>query len=544
MVRYQLKLFGPFMMRERDGSEIQIAGAKHRALVAILATATNGTHTRAWIQETLWGRAGEEHGRASLRRALSDLRRIFGHHFEQLFETSNVNIQLKLGHIEIIGSRADGEFLEGIRLHERKFNSWLVDKRVGDTAFGHPAIGHSQRQFVPRIAIVPFVTISGEPIERHFSDMLSLEVSRALSRSSVVEVISHLSSRRFSKRYVELQQIRDTLKINYLVHGTMRINDTTFQLDADFIEIESGTIIWTRKYSGDVRSFLKGDGEVVARIGRDVGQTVLQASIELAETAPLPKIASHAVFLSSILLMHQHRLAQFSRSRVQLEELISRNPSNAYLQAWLAKWYILSISQGWSVDPVKDMSTAADNTQRALDINPTCALSLTIDGMVQGDRNGDMELAELRFHKATEHDPNHALAWLMFSRLKSFCGAGPEAVQYANKAITLSPIDPYGYFFDILGAMAHNVAGDYGTGCKWALRSLQSNPRHTSSYRVLAISQQMMGLGDDARETVKKLLKLDPTLTIEQYRKSHPASMQEIGRQWADALERAGVPCN
>ncbi len=112
----------------------------------------------------------------------------------------------------------------------------------------------------------------------------------------------------------------------------------------------------------------------MANITADYRQTrrqeVLRASVEIARSVPLPQVAAHALFMVSISGMHQHRLASFARSRNNLEELISRLPGHSKLHAWLAKWYILSIAQGWSLDVPKDSQIAAGNTARALDINP------------------------------------------------------------------------------------------------------------------------------------------------------------------------------
>ena len=186
------------------------------------------------------------------------------------------------------------------------------------------------------------------------------------------------------------------------------------------------------------------------------------------------------------------------------------------------------------------MNIAAESTQRALDINSMCPFSLALDGMVQGDRQKDFSLSKSRFKKATEHDPNHALAWLMFSRMHAFIGDGAEAVKYATKATELSPLDPFRYFYDILNAMAHNVARGHKTAEFLALKSLKSNPRHTSSYRVLAIAQQLLGHDADARQTVKKLMALEPGLTIDSNLQNHPASRQHVGREWAYALKSSG----
>jgi hypothetical protein len=117
-------------------------------------------------------------------------------------------------------------------------------------------------------------------------------------------------------------------------------------LDADFIDARSGKIAWTRTFTGKTHAVMQGDSEVVYDISLEIGRALLKASIELAFSNPLPQIQSHALFMSAISLMHRHQLAEFSRSRVFLEELIKRSPNYSFLHAWLAKWYILAISQG------------------------------------------------------------------------------------------------------------------------------------------------------------------------------------------------------
>jgi|FLOH01.1.fsa_nt_gi adenylate cyclase len=93
-------------------------------------------------------------------------------------------------------------------------------------------------------------------------------------------------------------------------------------------------------------------------------------------------------------------------------------------------------------------------------------------------------------------------------------------------------------------AFADMVNGDYAAATNLAVRSITANPRHTSSYRVLAITQHFMGKTDDAKITVRKLMALELELTIKRHLQSHPASNQATGQAWASALQAAGVPPN
>ncbi|MGB0440384.1 MAG: tetratricopeptide repeat protein, partial [Paracoccaceae bacterium] len=267
-----------------------------------------------------------------------------------------------------------------------------------------------------------------------------------------------------------------------------------------------------------------------------------RTSIELGLTTPLPQVDSHALFMSAVAGIHQHYWPTFAKARDYLEELCARLPDHSVLHAWLAKWHIIAIAQGWSSDHARDFETAYARSSTALEVNPTCPTALTIDGFVRGTRIGEMQISQNRFQSALGLDPNNALGWLMYSRMQSYLGHGPEAVQMAQKARRLSPVDPYAYFFDIMEAMAQLVNGDAVSALDLAKSSIQTNPRHSSSFRVLAMAQARLGQLQEARQTVTRLLHLEPDLTVSHYLAGHPAGDQPIVRETADLLSQAGVP--
>lgn len=537
--KLELRVYGGFSCRWDDGNVVAITGSKHRALLATLVLANDGVRTRNWLQEHLWGLSGKEHGRSSLRRALSDLRKTFGNHFDDLFELTNIDVTLKLDRVALVGGVQDGALLDGLTLAEPLFQQWIGQKRAIKAL---PAgIASVRDNVAPVVAVLPLMSSRNSPDETHFGDMLALEIARCLSRSRLVNVISHLSSRQFGGPHLNTQALRSGLNADYALHGSVRTDGSSYRLDVDFIEVETGRILWSRPFGGAIAEVLNGDAALVYDVGRQCGLAVLSASIELAYSRPLPQVASHALFMTAITGMHQHQISNFARSREQLEELALRFPSHSTLHSWIAKWYLLAISQGLSVDPSHDTQLASDACARALDINPNCAFSLTIDGMVQGGQD-EMNVSADRFAMATELDPNQALGWLMYSRMNSFMGNGAVAVQQAQQAMKLSPLDPHRYFYDIMASLAHFVNGDLEEANTLADRSIRANPRHTSSYRVKAFVAQSAGHESEARETMKILRKLEPNLTVSNYLSTHSAGNLPTGQHWAQLLSAAGLP--
>ena len=144
--RLHARLFGAFALSWSDGEEVHLRSAKAQALVAMLATAPDGKRTRAWLQEALWGRSGEEHGRASLRQCLTAVRRALGPPCDTVVLISHQSIRLRTDCFVLVGSPADGEFLEGLHIREDGFLSWLQKLRA---SFQLPEQGSGNGESTP-----------------------------------------------------------------------------------------------------------------------------------------------------------------------------------------------------------------------------------------------------------------------------------------------------------------------------------------------------------------------------------------------------------
>lgn len=563
-----IRLYGAFSMSYDEGDAIPVRSVKLRALLAMLATAPEGRRTRAWLQDMLWSRSGHEHGRASLRRALADLRTLFGDQFSEFFTANNTEVSLNLDRVTLIGTASDGEFLEGIDIAEEGFEDWLRTQRqaLSDTpdtagvqpnggsglpAAGakapsrHPGILQVLREsdtLHPSLAILPLAAARGAEGAGPLGDMLAEELSRAMSRSHLLDVISHLSCRTLDARSVALSQIRDALDADYVVCGNYRIDGERMIVNADFIDARTGRIGWTREVSGDLRAFLKGDDTVIATLGEDIGRGVTESAIELARSAPLEDVETHALLMSGIALMHRYSVASFAKAQTYLEEVGRRAPNHAAVYAWRAKWHVLSVVQGWSSNLEADQRAATDYTHRALDLRPDDSFVLAIDGLVQNNLAHRTDTAMDRYSEAIAQDPNNALAWLLKGALHAFIDDGEEGVAHTERARALSPLDPHKYYFDSLAAAAALSAGDYERGLELANLSMRQNRRHHSTLRARAVALQRLGRVEEARAAAEEILRAEPGFTVRSYLKQHPAADFEIGRDWADALRQAGIP--
>lgn len=127
----EIHLFGPFRVETRDGQQLTPRSAKACALLALLASQPNLEHTRAWVQDKLWSDRGRDQATASLRQALSQMRRELGPAASAL-SVSRSRIGLIAGRVSIHDADpgTGAEFLEGMDVRDPEFEDWLRTERT------------------------------------------------------------------------------------------------------------------------------------------------------------------------------------------------------------------------------------------------------------------------------------------------------------------------------------------------------------------------------------------------------------------------------
>jgi class 3 adenylate cyclase/TolB-like protein len=394
----------------------------------------------------------------------------------------------------------------------------------------------------PTIAVIPFELLGGDAAQALVGEALADDIIAALSRAAALNVISRMSTTAFGARGFEPAAIGASLGANYLLRGTVRAAGERVIVFAELCEAAGGRVLWADRLGGDLRGLWAADDALIGTIVAEVGAAIMQRELDRAATHALPNLHSYSLLLGSIALMHRSSAAEFDTARRMLEHLIDRDRRHARPHAWLANWHALSVTQGRSASPQADTQQALDLAQRAIDRDPSCALALAIDGVLQLNLRKDIATARARLDAALQANPNESLAWLFKGILHAFAAEGAPAEAASAQALRLSPMDPMRHYYDSLAATAALGARNYGRAIEFAERSLRANRMHPSTYRALAIAQAMAGQVDKARSSVQQLLALTPGYTVSQFRVVSGFSAGPLGAPYADALAAAGLP--
>jgi DNA-binding SARP family transcriptional activator/pimeloyl-ACP methyl ester carboxylesterase len=142
--RLHLTLLGGFQARLEPGSPLTFRTQKAQALLAFLAMPPGQGHRRDKLAALLWGAMRDEQARTSLRQALYDLRKNLGSAADVL-RADGETVSLDSAAVELdvtMFTRAAseevpeqvallyrGDFLDGFRIDEEPFETWLMAER-------------------------------------------------------------------------------------------------------------------------------------------------------------------------------------------------------------------------------------------------------------------------------------------------------------------------------------------------------------------------------------------------------------------------------
>ncbi|MDD0810104.1 tetratricopeptide repeat protein [Curvibacter sp. RS43] len=402
-------------------------------------------------------------------------------------------------------------------------------------------LAEEQESLRPTIAVVPFRSRSTVAEEWVIGELIADGVIASLSRLPDVRVISRMSTHGLRERSNTPEIANGQLGAKYLLSGSYAVMGENTLIMAELVDTQRNEVIWAERLSQLTLDLLQTDSQLIGRLAQGVNRQIVNTEVARTLSQPLPRLDSNALMLGGIGLMHRTSMADFQRSREILSVLIERHGRVANLRAWLAKWHVLNIVRGLSADPQREVQIALSQTQRALDLDPENALTLSVEGHIYTQLLGEFGLAEQRLNAAVKANPNESMAWLFKSVLSTMWGSASESVSEAFYAEALSPLDPIKYYYDLITASALLANQEHEGAVRYARHSIQANAHHAPAYRVLLTAQVELGQIEEGRRTLARLLQEQPGLTIQKYMAI--GSSQSVTRQRCIAALRAlGVP--
>jgi tetratricopeptide (TPR) repeat protein len=314
------------------------------------------------------------------------------------------------------------------------------------------------------------------------------------------------------------------------------------RISGQLIDVATGAHLWADRFDSALSDIFDLQDQVTASVVGAILPKLEQAEIERAGRKPTENLDAYDYYLRGMASLHRGTREAVEEALRLFYGAIERDRDFASALGMTAWCYALRKWNGWIADPAQEITECAGLARRAVTLGKDDSVALSTGGFALAFCLGEVHDGAAFINRALALNPNLATAWHFGGWVSVWLGEPQTAIDRVERAMRLSPLDPFAYLAQGSVALAHFAAGHYEEALSWAQRSIRERPNFLPSIRIFAASCAMAGRQEDAEKAIARLRELNPTFRLSDvkdlYRASHP---EDLARYEA-ALRKAGLP--
>lgn len=384
--------------------------------------------------------------------------------------------------------------------------------------------------------------MSGDTEQEYFSDGISEDIITDLSKFSWLTVIARNSSFSYKGQSVDLRTVAKELDVHYVLEGSVRKAGNRVRITAQLIDASDGSHIWADRFDRQLDDIFELQDEITRSI-----VTAIAPELENLETRRALDKRSENLQVWDYVLQARHALKKSSKAGYQqcqefLRLALAQEPNNVAALSLISTSESSSVFNGWADDNSRALARASEHARLAMAIDANDADSLLALGAVELFSENHAKAIDL-FRRALVQNSNNAWSQYSLGAALLWNGKPEAAIDALEQNLRLNPRDKsiVMFAYTALG-FACFLAGRHDAALEWSGRGCQEAPDYAVGYRVHAASAAHLGRLEEARQSMEKLLALEPSWTIKSSIASLPMPDRSVLGPYMAALKAAGMP--
>ncbi len=393
----------------------------------------------------------------------------------------------------------------------------------------------------PSIAVLPFQNMSGDPEQEFFSDGMAEEIITALSKLRWFFVIARNSTFAYKGKSPDVRQVARELGVRYVLEGSVRKAGSRVRITAQLIDGTKGSHIWAERYDREVADIFAVQDEITRSVVGAIEPQLYAAENLRIQSKPPESLDAWGCVIRALSQLGRHEKDDIEQAAHLLKRAIALSPGYAKAHSLLAVAEMhRAVWGGYNIETA--LSAARQHAQAALALDDDDPWSYFSSGFVELAAS-KYDGAIAWFRRAIEMNQNFALAHGYLAGAFAFGGQPDTALEEVDRAIRMSPRDPFNAIYLHFAAVAHFAAERYAEGVACEEKLLRERRNVPFALRYLAACYVGLEQLDKARAAISALLRLTPESSINRdaygYAVHTRASDQE---RYVAALRKAGLP--
>jgi TolB-like protein len=343
----------------------------------------------------------------------------------------------------------------------------------------------------PAVAVMPFVNQTGDVKDEYFSDGLTDELIRVLSRVEGLRVTAGSVVFRFKGQRCDARQIGNELGVETVLEGSVWRAGDRIRISVSLVGVKDGFNLWAQRFDSNLGDVFTIQDEVCAAVAE---------AMHIGLASQLPKVHpananAYMLYLKGAYLLKRRRPDSIQRAFEYQQEAIRLEPNWAEPYYSAAMSFIVRTIYG-DLPPATGLPESESLLSKGLALDENSAVLHSTLGMLRM-LQWRWEDSEMAHRRALNLEPANAFPHQCYSILCSFLSRPEEAVFHAAKSVELDPLDLMTNFRLV---QANCYARHYDDAMRAGRIAIELTPDSPYTYFYLALSLTALGSNEEAWE--------------------------------------------
>jgi TolB-like protein/tetratricopeptide (TPR) repeat protein len=357
----------------------------------------------------------------------------------------------------------------------------------------------------PAVAVMPFVNQSADSKDEYFSDGLTDELIRVLSRAEGLRVTAPSVVFGFKGQPCDARKVGRELGVEAVLEGSVWRSGDRIRVTVNLVGVKDGFNLWAQRFDGNLGDVFAIQDQVCVAAAE-----ALHVRLAGRSTESRPQnMSAYVQYLKGWHMMKKRRPNDIRRAFEYFQEAIRLEPG--YIEPYynMAMYYVVSAGFG-ALPPRSALPQADDLLAKGLALHANAVMLYSILGILRMYQWRWTE-SEDAHRRAMSLEPSNAFPHMMYPILCSVLGRHDEAVTHAAKAVELDPLDLMTNFRLV---QVNYYARRYHEAVRTGRIAVELTPDSPYTFFYLALALAATGLHNEGWSAAKQGKQLNEGLPL------------------------------
>ena len=361
------------------------------------------------------------------------------------------------------------------------------------------------------VAVLYFENMNSEKESDYFCAGITEDIITDLSKIKDLKVVSRNDVLPFRNKEVNTRQVGDTLRVNYILEGSVRTAGNRIRITAQLVSVRDGYHLWAERFDRQVEDIFDLQNEVSQKIVDALKVSLTDSERQLLTQKPTDDLRAYDFYMRGLELLYRKGRRNTESAINMFESAIALDSGFASSYAGLAEAY--SSMYEWYDGATSWLSKAIEMNQKALMLEPTSLDAKFGIAMVYFNQRRLAEAKRALEEILKENDEFYP-GYMRLGMIAELQTDLDSALTYYRRAAELKPYDEEAWKYL---AEIHQRLGNIEAVEKAELKVIEITSRKLEAslddvvvMSRLAESYARFGSREEASATLRRVLELEP----------------------------------